>query len=120
MARYKGIKAKAWDAVKAYVRSREKDCYTCPSKGLFGQNAQAGHFIPVALAGSNNTLSWDPRFIHLQCSRCNGAGQGMAIEYRAHLVTDYGEKIIQEAEARRWKVDPIKNWQKIIADFSVL
>ncbi len=118
--RYKGPKAKAWEAVKSYVRSREKDCYTCPSKNLFGTNAQSGHYLPVALVGSNNTLSWDERFIHLQCSRCNGAGQGMAVEYRKHLVSDYGEEVVQEAEKRRWKVDPIKHWEPIIEKFKLL
>lgn len=118
--RYKGIKAKAWEAVKSYVRKKEKHCYTCNAKNLLGANAQSGHFIPVALAGSNNTLSWDERFIHLQCSRCNGAGQGMAIEYRGHLVKDYGEKTVAEAEKRRWRVDPIKDWLAIIAKFKAL
>ncbi len=118
--RYKGLKAKAWEAVKSYVRSKEKDCYTCPSKNLFGTNAQSGHFIPVALVGSNNTLSWDERFIHLQCSRCNGAGQGMAVEYRKHLVSDYGEKVVKESEARRWRVDPIKDFNVIIKHYERL
>ncbi len=119
MARYKGEKRKAWEAVKAYTRSREKNCYTCPAQLLEAQNAQSGHYIPVALAGSNNTLSWDKRQINLQCGRCNGAGQGMQVAYRAHLVKDYGEPIVQELEAHRWKVDPIKNWQTIIDCFKV-
>jgi 5-methylcytosine-specific restriction endonuclease McrA len=117
--RYKGIKGKVWETVRKYVKSKEKDCYTCGAKNLIGQNAQAGHFIPVALAGSNNTLSWDPRQIHLQCGRCNGAGQGQAVAYRLHLVTDYGEKIVKELEARRWKVDPIKDWNAIIENFAL-
>lgn len=118
--RYKGIKGKAWEAVKAYVRRKEQKCYTCPAQNLTGQNAQAGHYIPVALAGSNNTLSWDERQIHLQCGRCNGVGQGMAVEYRAHLVADYGEKTVRELEKRRWKIDPIKNWQAVIDHYKQL
>lgn len=118
--RYKGLKGKAWEAVKRYVRQQEEDCYTCNSKDLQTYNAQAGHYIPVALAGSNNTLSWDERQIHLQCSRCNGAGQGMAVPYRQRLVKDYGEKIVKELEARRWKVDPIKDWKAIIDHFGTL
>lgn len=115
--RYTGLKGKAWEAVKAYVRSKEKDCYTCAAQDLSGQNAQAGHYIPVALAGSNNTLSWDKRQIHLQCSRCNGPGQGQQVSYREHLIRDYGEDAVEEMEARRWKVDPIKNWQAIIENY---
>lgn len=115
--RYRGLKGKCWNAVKQYVRKKEKDCYTCPARNLQGQNAQAGHYIPVALAGSSNTLSWDERQIHLQCGRCNGAGQGMQVQYRLHLVDDYGEKTVQELEKRRWKVDPIKDWGKVIAHY---
>jgi len=118
--RYKGAKGKAWEAVKAYTRAKEKDCYTCPSKNLLGQNAQAGHFIPVALSGSNNRLSWDNRQIHLQCGRCNGVGQGQQVAYRTHLVKDYGEEVVKEFEARRWKVDPIKNWEEVIAHYASL
>ena len=120
MARYTGLKGKAWDAVKAYVRAKEKDCYTCPAKELAGGNAQAGHFIPVALAGSNNRLSWDERQIHLQCGHCNGPGQGQQVIYRARLVLDYGEAAVAEMEARRWRVDPIKDWQEVIARFQSL
>lgn len=120
MARYKGAKGKAWEAVKKFTRAREKDCYTCPSKNLQGINHQAGHYLPVALVGSNNTLSWDERAIHSQCSRCNGPGQGMAVEYRRHLVRDVGEEIVKEFEARRWKIDPIKNWDEVILRYTRL
>jgi hypothetical protein len=118
--RYKGIKGKAWEAVKRATRRRETDCYTCPARNLSGQNAQAGHFIPVALAGSNNTLSWDERQIHLQCGRCNGAGQGMAADYEARLIIEYGLETVEEFKRRRWKVDPVKNWQAIIDHFDAL
>ena len=118
--RYKGVKGKAWEAVKRYVRRKEKDCYTCEAKDLQGQNAQAGHFLPVAIVGSNNRLSWDERQIHLQCGRCNGAGQGQQVAYRRHLIEDYGEEAVQEIEKRRWKVDPIKNWDAIIEHFDSL
>ncbi len=115
--RYRGIKGRAWNAVKAYVRSKEKDCYTCGAKNLQGQNYQAGHFIPVALAGSNNRLSWDALQIHAQCGRCNGMGQGEQVAYRDHLVRDYGTKVVKELEARRWKVDKITNWQEVIDSY---
>lgn len=118
--RYKKEKGRAWEAVKAYIRAIEKNCYTCDSKNLVGQNAQCGHYLPVALVGSNNTLSWDERQIHLQCGRCNGMGQGEAVAYRKHLVNDYGEAVVQELEKRRWKVDPIKNWKEIIERYENL
>lgn len=112
--RYKGIKGKAWEAVRKYIKGKETDCYTCAARNLQGQNAQAGHFKPVAIVGSNNYWSWHPEFIHLQCGRCNGAGQGMAVEYRSHLVRQYGEAKVIEFEENYRKVNPIKDWQEII------
>ena len=114
--RYHGDKGKAWDAVKKRTREKETDCYTCPLKDLIanGYKADAGHYKPVALVGSNNQLSWDEHFIHLQCSRCNGSGQGMAVEYRAHLVRDYGEDLVAKFDATWRQVNPVKNWKAII------
>jgi hypothetical protein len=120
MARYRRDKGKAWEAVKRYVRAKEKDCYTCGARQLQGINAQCGHFLPVGFVGSNNVLSWDTRQIHLQCSRCNGVGQRQQVAYRARLVKDYGEEVVQELEARRWKVDKVKSWQEIINHYDTL
>ena len=119
-SRYKGLKGKAWEAVKRYVRAKEKHCYTCPAQNLEGYNAQAGHYLPVGHVGSNNTLSWDERQIHLQCGYCNGVGQGEQAIYRTNLIRDYGEQTVLELEARRYKVDPIKNWQAIIDHYNTL
>lgn len=118
--RYKGKKGKAWEAVKAYTRAKEKDCFTCSSRNLEGINAQAGHYLPVGLVGSNNALSWDERQIHLQCSRCNGVGQGQQVAYRQKLILSYGESTVLELEARRYRVDPIKNWDAIIDHYTTL
>lgn len=120
MVRYKAQKGKAWLAVKNYVRAKEKNCYTCDAKNLTGINAQAGHYLPVALVGSNNRLSWDERQIHLQCSRCNGVGQGMGVSYRIHLLEEYGESIVQELEGRQRKIDPVKDWKVVIEHYEKL
>ncbi len=122
MSRYKGIKGRAWITVKNYVRAKEKDCYTCPSKNLQGINAQCGHYRPVAIVGSNNTRAWDERFIHLQCSRDNGAGQGEQAAYREHLVRDYGEEIVAQydREVASRSYSSIKNWQEIINKYEKL
>ena len=118
--RYKGKKGKAWEEVKAWCRRTYKNCYTCPAKNLQSYNAQAGHAFPVSLVGSNNTLSWDNRQIRLQCGRCNGAGQGMQVEFRAGLVKEHGEEEVQKLEARRYKTDPVKSWDEIIERFKSL
>lgn len=118
--RYKGEKGKAWESVKRSVRRREKDCFTCGARNLVGINAQAGHYKTVAIVGSNNEWSWRPEFIHLQCFRCNGVGQGMAIEYRKLLVKEFGEKLVKEFDEGYRKVRPIKDWKKIIKKFDAL
>lgn len=118
--RYVGIKGKVWEKVKLYYRENEKECYTCGKKNLVGVDAQAGHYKPVAIVGSNNTRAWDKRFIHLQCSRCNGAGQGEQAVYREHLVKDYGEEVVAEYDraVRAKEVSPVKNWEEVMQSFS--
>lgn len=120
MSRYKGIKGKVWDAVKESVRRREKHCYTCGALDLQGINAQSGHYLPVGYVGSNNTLSWDSRQIHMQCARCNGVGQGMQSKYREHLIKDYGEEVVIQMEKDQYKVSPVKDWNAIIEHFKSL
>lgn len=114
--RYKGIKAKCWKEVKRIVRERESDCYTCNAKDLEGANAQAGHYQPVAIVGSNNNLAWDIDFIHLQCGRCNGVGQGMQVEYRKRLVEELGEEKVAEydRQVRGKFVNPVESWELLL------
>lgn len=118
--RYKGIKGKVWESVKAWSRRCFKDCFTCGAKNLEGQNAQAGHCWPVALVGSNNTLSWDANQIRLQCGRCNGYGQGEQALFEAGLRRELGAKKFEALKARRYKVDPVKDWNAVKAKFDAL
>lgn len=120
--RYKGIKGKVWEAVKAWSRRNYTNCYTCPAEYLEGQNAQAGHYRPVAIVGANNKKAWDKRFIRLQCGRCNGAGQGQQVTFRRNLVKEHGEKIVAQfdKEVNARKVDPVENWQEIIEEYEKL
>lgn len=39
----------------------------------------------------------------------------MQVEYRKHLVEEYGEDATISFELRRWKVDPIKDWESLIS-----
>ena len=114
--RYRGIKGKIWERVKQYTRLKYKDCYTCSTKNLESQNANSGHYRPVAIVGSNNKKSWDERFIRLQCGRCNGAGQGEQAIFRAKLVQEYGEKVVAkfDKEVAAKKVDKVENWEELL------
>lgn len=118
--RYTGEKGKAWEAVKAWVRRGKHDCYTCGHKNLQTFNLQAGHYLPVGHVGSNNKLSWDEHQIRAQCGRCNGPGQGMQTEFRMGLVKEYGEAFVKELDARRFKVDPVKDWKAVKDYFDTL
>lgn len=122
--RYKGEPGKAWEAVKRGCRRRDKDCYTCPRKNLVesGMKADAGHYRPVAIVGKYNTRAWDTRFIHLQCSTCNGQGQGEQVKYRAHLVLDYGEEVVAEFDrlVDAKQVSPVKDWNAVIETWNAL
>ena len=38
----------------------------------------------------------------------------MPKEYKAHLILDYGEEVVQWFEDNYRRVNPVKNWQAII------
>lgn len=118
--RYKGIKGKCWEEIKRIARIRRTDCFTCNARNLEGKNAQAGHCFPVSHVGSNNKLSWDLDQIRLQCGRCNGAGQGMQKEFLEGLTRELGVKKVEELESRRWKTDPIKDWDALLGELKAI
>lgn len=112
--RWKGSKGKCWEVVREIVKLRDGDkCISCPKKGAQWKY-DTGHYYPVALVGSNNTLSWDTRYIRRQCSFCNGSGQGMQAEFKEALRSILGQPALIEFETRRHKVDPIKNWDVML------
>lgn len=117
--RYKGLKGKAWDALRQYVYQRDDyTCVTCGRSRADGYQIQAGHYFPMGHTGSNNALSWDEHNVHAQCTRCNGPGQGEQ-ELMAHYIhRTYGKKKLEELKSRRYKVDPVKDWQKIITYYN--
>ena len=117
--RWSGKKAKAWESVKKAIRATETRCYTC-GKEPVGRDFNTGHYMPVAMVGSNNMWSWDRRFIHCQCSFCNGAGQGMQVQYRNHLLRDYGEDVVNEFEQNWRKPSPVKDWDAVRREYEVV
>lgn len=75
---------------------------------------QAGHFLPVGLVGSSNTLAWDEKNCMCQCSRCNGPGQGMQVRLKTALTRRFGARVVRALEARCGAIDPIKDWQAVL------
>lgn len=43
----------------------------------------------------------------------------MAVEYRRHLVEDYGEQVVAEFDNKYRQVSPVKDWSKVIGDFAI-
>lgn len=120
--RYKGEKGKAWEAVKRWCRQTYYGCYTCPAVDLVSYNANAGHYQPVGIVGSNNKLAWDENFIRMQCGACNGVGQGMQVIFRENLVKEHGEKMVAEYDrqvAGKF-YNAIKDWNAIREHFDTL
>ena len=116
--RYKGKKGRAWEVVRKYICERDGyRCITCHRSKASGHQMQAGHYQPVGLVGSNNTLSWDERNIACQCATCNGVGQGMQVRMREALVRRYGARAVKALDARVGKIDPIKDWDSIIQTY---
>lgn len=72
---------------------------------------QAGHYHPVGLVGSNNTLSWDEKNVHCQCARCNGTGQGMQVRMKQYITRRYGKATVSALDARVALVDPVDDWK---------
>lgn len=122
MSRYTGEKGKVWEEVKKWTRRVSNDCYTCGAKDIETYNAQAGHYLPVAVVGLNNQRAWDERFIRLQCGRCNGAGQGEQVWFRAKLVEELGEEAVVEFDraVRAKETKPVKDWKALREHFKWL
>ena len=94
-------KRKTWDACSKYVRTRDclkttgnpeyGRCYTCGAGRHFKQ-LQAGHFIP----GRHNSILFDIRGIHAQCTYCNHIKEGATLEYLDQMLVDYGQEVVDE------------------------
>ena len=114
--RYKGIKGKAWAMFSKYIRTRDKGvCITCgrPTKNPLSQGYHAGHFIPMGVCGSNNKLGWDEKNVFGQCMGCNKWKGGWGERFAEVLIKRFGKKYVEDLRARRFKVDPIKDWQAV-------
>lgn len=87
------MKHGVWNEFSLYIRSRDADhngivtCCTCPKKMFWkGVECQAGHFVP----GRTNSILFDERIVHGQCSACNQYLGGNLWEYGKFMVTKYG------------------------------
>lgn len=119
--RYKGLKGKAWEALRMYICERDDwRCSTCTRTKEQGYQMNAGHYQPMGKVGSNNTLGWDEMNIHCQCVNCNNNGAGEQEKMAEYIRKKYGLKVLNNLKSRIYKLDPIKDWQAIINKFKKL
>ena len=69
-------------------------CSTCGSFH-FWKDITLGHYI----SRTHHSVRWDLKNVGPQCVRCNSFHGGEQYKMRAFLVSQYGEKEIQEMEA---------------------
>jgi hypothetical protein len=92
----KSLKKEVGDLFSEYVRRVNSDengyckCVTC-GKIDHWKSQQAGHFI-------HGTSFLIPDLVHPQCKPCNGFGSGMAIEYKAFMLKEYGQQKLDKLE----------------------
>jgi len=91
------LKRKAWSLFSKYIRERDGNvCFTC---GEYGN--QAGHFI------HRDSLDFEEKNIHAQCTRCNLNLSGNLAEYTLRMIDKYGREEVDELMARKHQ---IKRW----------
>lgn len=75
-----------------WIRERDRvklkgHCYTCGSLN----GAEAGHW-----KHSNNSLRFEERAVHLQCTRCNKWLSGNLAVYTLKLIEEYGLDTVKQ------------------------
>ena len=97
------------------IRDKDKGCYTC------GTNSpdieyHAGHWVPQKRSDSRRFVL---KNIHKQCNKCNTYLGGMPLEYRQHMIADYGLGYVEWLKADKNHPDlklQFPTWQDIEAE----
>jgi hypothetical protein len=98
----RALKKKAWELLSRAIRleAREKDglvtCVSCKRRMPWKQ-IQAGHWID----GRFNSILFDERGIHPQCSMCNVVHNGRKEEYFIFMEAKYGRGVMDELRRQR-------------------
>jgi hypothetical protein len=99
----RSLKKKAWELLSKAIRlerrqgpARLVECVSCQRQMPWKQ-IQAGHFID----GRFNSILFDERGIHPQCSMCNVVYNGRKEEYFIYMERTWGREIIDDLRAQR-------------------
>lgn len=97
------MKNQAWGLMSKVIRLEARDkhgmvtCVTCGKRAKpIGEGMQAGHFC-----GRNNSVIFDERNVHVQCTRCNYYLSSNPVKYLEFMVREYGEDVVDELERRK-------------------
>lgn len=108
---YAKLKAKAWRVFSKYIKMRDADlmkdgfvaCCTCGQKLHWAdKKMQAGHFLD----GRTNSILFEEKCVHPQCSGCNIFKHGNKVEYYEFMLQKYGKTTINSL--RKLKMQTIK------------
>ena len=112
-------KKKAWKAFSKFIRLRDAikttgtkthlHCITCSRKyKAFGVGcAHAGHFI----AGRNNSILIDEKFVNGQCPICNRWRGGIWVVYEQKMIEMWGEEAVKEVKLRSLQTKQVKAYE---------
>lgn len=115
----KSPRNKAWEAFSKFIRLRDAlkttgdpdflICITCKRRWKTNGRycAQAGHFV----AGRNNSLLIDEKFVNGQCPICNVHLRGNIVLYEREMIKRYGKKAVEEVKDRSLETVQMKNYQ---------
>lgn len=98
----RALKRKAWELLSRAIRleAREADglvtCVSCKRRMEWKQ-IQAGHWID----GRFNSILFDERGIHPQCSMCNVVHNGRKEEYFIFMEQKHGRDVMDELRRQR-------------------
>ena len=102
------LKKRLWKIFSIYIRMRDclettgtvdhGLCCTCKRDYPIGK-LQAGHFIP----GREDSILFDPIYVHAQCYRCNIKRQGEWLKYFRFMEKKHGREFVLELMDRSEK-----------------
>ena len=107
MAGTANLKHKAWKVFSSYIRLKGSSggsnvCITCGKRYPISK-LTAGHFI----AGRNNSILFDERNCHPQCTTCNILLYSNPTAYRRFMMKTYGEEVIKELQIKAKKEEKL-------------
>ena len=99
------------------------DFYTCPQRGLVGQNRQCGHAYPAGALGAS--MKYDLHILRPQCYNCNINYGGMSVVFWKNLERELGKKaagvLYRECQSSKgYPVNARNHYTNLIREYSLI